>query len=87
MVAVRSSGIDDVVKQGVNGFKTPERVDQWCEKVRQLLEDEGQREALSASALQFSREYSTEQFARNVHEIYAMILAQRADSDVSSGQS
>lgn len=75
VVAVRSSGIDDVVRDGFNGFKTREKVEPWCDRVRQLLEDQGLRKALSDHALQFAREYETEQFASNVHEIYAITLA------------
>ncbi|MDK8463411.1 glycosyltransferase [Marinobacter sp. SS13-12] len=78
VVAVRSSGIDDVVRHGHNGFKTPEKQDQWCERVQQLLEDEALREKLAAHALEFAADYSVEQFARDVREIYALILARSA---------
>ena len=79
VVAVRSSGIDDVVRQDFNGFKTPEKQDQWCERVQQLLEDEALRHKLADNALAFAADYSVEQFARDVREIYALTLAQ-ADS-------
>jgi glycosyltransferase involved in cell wall biosynthesis len=79
VVAVRSSGIDDVVRQDFNGFKTPEKQDQWSEKVQRLLEDEELRHTLSENALAFAADYSVEQFAGDVREIYALTLA-RADS-------
>ncbi|MBK1873637.1 MULTISPECIES: glycosyltransferase [Marinobacter] len=75
VVAVRSSGIDDVVRHGINGFKTPERQDLWCAQVKQLLEDEELRNTLSEQALAFSKDFSVEQFASNVREIYATTLA------------
>lgn len=75
VVAVRSSGIDDVVRQGFNGFKTPERQEPWCEQVRRLLEDDPLREELSANALQFARDFSVEQFATDVRQIYAEVQA------------
>lgn len=78
VVAVRSSGIDDVVRHGHNGFKTPEKQDQWCDRVQQLLEDEALREKLAAHALEFAADYSVEQFARDVREIYALTLARSA---------
>ncbi|MCL7943604.1 glycosyltransferase [Marinobacter sp. ATCH36] len=74
VVAVRSSGIDDVVRDGFNGFKTPEKQDQWCARVQQLLEDDGLREELAAHALEFAADYSVEQFARDMREIYALTL-------------
>lgn len=78
VVAVRSSGIDDVVRHGHNGFKTPEKQDQWCDRVQQLLEDEALREELAAHALEFAADYSVEQFAQDVREIYALTLARSA---------
>ena len=78
VVAVRSSGIDDVVRDGFNGFKTPEKQDQWCERVRQLMEDDALRKQLAAHALEFAADYSVEQFAQDVREIYALTLARHA---------
>lgn len=75
VVAVRSSGIDDVVRQGFNGFKTPERQDQWCLQVKRLLEDDDLRNRLSRQALEFASDFSVEQFAMDVREIYATTLA------------
>lgn len=74
VVAVRSSGIDDVVRQDFNGFKTPEKQDQWCSKVQQLLEDRTLRSEMAGNALAFAADYSIEQFARNTREIYALTL-------------
>ncbi len=78
VVAVRSSGIDDVVRHGFNGFKTPEKQGQWCERVQQLLEDDTLRKELADHALEFAADYLVEQFARDVREIYALTLAQYA---------
>lgn len=75
VVAVRSSGIDDVVRQDFNGFKTPEKQEKWCERVQLLLEDEVLRDKLAANALAFAADYSVEQFAEDVREIYALTMA------------
>jgi glycosyltransferase involved in cell wall biosynthesis len=80
VVAVRSSGIDDVVRQDFNGFKTPEKQDQWCERVQQLLEDRDLRQQMAENALAFAANYSIEQFARDVREIYAITLTQAASA-------
>ncbi|MGF2733796.1 glycosyltransferase [Marinobacter sp. DUT-1] len=75
VVAVRSSGIDDVVRHGFNGFKTPEKQDQWVARVKELLEDDELRETLSGNALEFAADFSVEQFAKDVRNIYASTLA------------
>ncbi|RBP20519.1 glycosyltransferase involved in cell wall biosynthesis [Marinobacter pelagius] len=75
VVAVRSSGIDDVVRHGFNGFKTPEKQDQWVEMVKELLEDDDLRGTLSNNALEFAADFSVEQFAKDVRNIYASTLA------------
>ncbi|QSP94867.1 glycosyltransferase [Marinobacter salinisoli] len=80
VVAVRSSGIDDVVRQGVNGFKTPENQELWIKQVRQLLEDDDLRNTLSEQALAFAKDFSIEQFAADVRHIYASALTQRDKS-------
>jgi len=89
VVAVRSSGIEDVVRDGLNGFKTPERQDQWCAQVKRLLEDDALRQTLAEQALAFAGDFSVEQFARDVHDIYATTLAltakKRRRSPVTSG--
>lgn len=78
VVAVRSSGIDDVVRHGFNGYKTPENRDQWRDCIASLLADESLRKTLSDNALAFARDYSIEQFARDVKVIYGTVLAAKA---------
>lgn len=75
VVAVRSSGIEDVVRHGHNGFKTPERQDKWVQAVKRLLEEDSLREELAKQALEFAEEFSVEQFAMDVRSIYASTLA------------
>ncbi|MGC9518298.1 MAG: glycosyltransferase [Desulfuromonadaceae bacterium] len=77
VVAVRSSGIDDVVKDGVNGYKTPQRVDIWSQRVLQLLEEDTTRQHMGENARTFAHDFSIEHFATNVRHIYAQTLAKR----------
>ncbi|HEV8077986.1 MAG TPA: glycosyltransferase, partial [Marinobacter sp.] len=81
VVAVRSSGIDDVVRQGFNGFKTPEKQGLWCERIQQLLEQDELRQKLAEQALDFARDYSVEQFAKDVRRIYGETLALAAKKE------
>lgn len=87
VVALRSSGIEDVVKEGENGYKTPENLGLWCERLNLLLDDEARRQAFSGRAQQLARENATDAFARKVHDIYAWVLAakhQEASSDTKN---
>ncbi|MDV2080159.1 glycosyltransferase [Marinobacter xestospongiae] len=77
VVAVRSSGIDDVVRDDHNGYKTPEKQQLWLQRVQQLLEDDELRQRLADNALSFAADYSVEQFADDVRTIYATVLASR----------
>ena len=85
VVAVRSSGIDDVVRHGFNGYKTPENRDQWRDCIASLLDDDTLRRTLSDNALAFARDYSIEQFARDVKVIYGTVLAAKAKRQGSAG--
>lgn len=75
VVAVRSSGIEDVVRHGFNGFKTPEKQELWVQQVKHLLEEDDVRQELARQALDFAADFSVEQFARDVRSIYASTLA------------
>ncbi|MGM0560853.1 MAG: glycosyltransferase [Pseudomonadota bacterium] len=75
VVAVRSSGIDDVVRQDYNGFKTREVRDQWRDAVSRLMQERYLRETLGRQAREFSRGYSVEHFAEEVKAVYAKVLA------------
>ncbi|WP_404417703.1 glycosyltransferase [Marinospirillum sp.] len=75
VVAVRSSGIDDVVQEDYNGYKTPERLDLWQEKVQEIIENEGKRAELAENALKTASQNSIPVFAENIKLIYSEILA------------
>lgn len=78
IVAVRSSGIDDVVQHGRTGYKTPENVGRFCACLRELLDDPARRAELAANARGFARGYDVEPFAREVRHFYAKLLARHA---------
>ncbi len=77
VVAVRSSGIDDIVEDGVNGFKTPLNGTQWRKRVETLLTDNELHQSFSANALNTAENHSTEEFSRSVVRIYATVLAEK----------
>nr|WP_290700324.1 glycosyltransferase [Halomonas sp. UBA3074] len=75
VVAVRSSGIDDVVRQGVNGFKTPQNRQAWGQKVIELKDNEALRQQLGKQASHFAEEFDIANFATAVATFYAEVLA------------
>ena len=77
VVAIRSSGIDDVVEEGINGFKTPENQGIWQAKVRKLIEEPDLRQEMGNNALASARAHSVDQFAAEIKAIYAEILARQ----------
>lgn len=47
VVAVEASGVEDIVEDGVNGFRTAEDIDMWTDKILEML---NQREEMSRRA-------------------------------------
>ncbi|WP_235263477.1 glycosyltransferase family 4 protein [Nitrincola sp. A-D6] len=81
VVTVRSSGIDDIVEQGHNGFKTALDKEQWSRQVCVLLEDEPLRSQMAQAAVSFAAQYDIAPFSQSIAELYAYALAQKqADS-------
>lgn len=75
VVAVRSSGISDVIKNDVNGFKTREDITEWAKAVTGLLGDDGRLSEMSSQAKKFAMNFSEEKIAEDVLHFYARILA------------
>ncbi|KXS34381.1 MAG: membrane-associated protein [Idiomarina sp. T82-3] len=81
VVAVRSSGIEDVVEDDINGYKTPAKQDRWSEQVVKLINDDELRERLGKQALRFAADYSVEAFTRHVECVYGETLARFNNKD------
>lgn len=75
VVAVRSSGIDDVVEDDYNGYKTPAKQAIWLDRVGRVLNDPTLRSELSNNAERFAKAYSVGHFSQDVRHIYAETLA------------
>ncbi|EKE84822.1 glycosyltransferase [Idiomarina xiamenensis] len=75
VVAVRSSGIDDVVQHKSNGYKTPENIEVWLRQVERLSQQDELRQRLANQAQQFAKDYAIEHFAEDIKHIYAHVIA------------
>jgi 1,2-diacylglycerol 3-alpha-glucosyltransferase len=77
VVCVRSSGTDDVIQDGYNGYKTGEDSAQWAEKVVFLLENQKQLKEMSRSAYAFAQNFSEEKIAERVEAFYKKSIVER----------
>jgi len=75
VVAIDASGIDDIIINGENGFKTKDNLDEWSHKIIKLMKDEELRRLLSNNAREFSQSFSIEAIAEKVAQLYYQILA------------
>ena len=75
VVAVRSSGIDDVVREGFNGYKTPQNRAAWGRRIVELTENDALRETLGEQARAFAADFDIQNFATTVAGFYADVLA------------
>ncbi|MFO8004838.1 MAG: glycosyltransferase [Thioalkalivibrio sp.] len=75
VVAVRSSGIDDVVDDGVNGFKTAENTELWTEAAERLIVDDTLRASMREAAVITARNHAIDHFASDVASTYVRLLA------------
>ena len=74
VVAIRSSGIEDIVRNNGNGFKTAAQMSQWVERVEQLVNDEPLRTQLATQAQSFASEYGIAPFAASVISTYDKVI-------------
>ncbi|MFW6314493.1 MAG: glycosyltransferase [Desulfohalobiaceae bacterium] len=77
-VAVRSSGIADLIQNGYNGYKTEEDVQAWAQAVLKLLNSPGQLQRMSQNARQQAENFSVQKTAQQVLRFYARVLAARS---------
>ncbi|MDW7650983.1 MAG: glycosyltransferase family 4 protein [Bacillota bacterium] len=69
-VAVRALGAAEMVNDGVDGFLTSLDQEQFTDRVRQLLENDELRQAMSESALQEAEKISSTNMARKLLDAY-----------------
>jgi glycosyltransferase involved in cell wall biosynthesis len=74
VLAVRASGVYDVVKDGFNGVKVPESTDSWAEAVIKLLSDSKRLSILSENSRLFAENYSLEKITEKVLKLYRRVI-------------
>jgi glycosyltransferase involved in cell wall biosynthesis len=74
VVAVRASGVHDVVKDGHNGLMVAESTESWAKAVATLLTDRQRLSALSENSRVFAEDYSEEKIAEKVLRLYRRVV-------------
>lgn len=70
VVAINATGIEDVVHNDFNGYKTQDNIEDWSSKVIALLENPNKLNEFSKNAKAFSKEYSVEKIAQKALKAY-----------------
>jgi glycosyltransferase involved in cell wall biosynthesis len=76
-VAVKASGVCDVVVNGWNGYMTQQKVDSWTERLIELVDNERLTEAMRSNAFSGAKNYLSENIALKVQKHYQNVLSQR----------
>jgi 1,2-diacylglycerol 3-alpha-glucosyltransferase len=74
VVAVRASGVYDVVKDGYNGLMVAESTESWSKAVAALLTNRRQLSVLSQNSRVFAEDYSEEKIAEKVLNLYWRVV-------------
>lgn len=82
VVAVDASGVEDIVEDCINGFKTAEDVDVWSDKVLEVLEN---REEMQRRAKITAEGYRSTRLAVYEEMLYAQCIADKTDQLEDAG--
>lgn len=81
VIAVKASGVVDVVKDGINGFMTAEDVEEWASYIKRTLLDASLRKSLEEGARESAECFRAEQIAFQAERAYASMLYERAEKE------
>ena len=73
IVAVKASGVEDIIKDGGNGFLTAEDTQEWAERILGLTEDGQVRKKLTENGKETAEEYSEPRVALRAAEYYSEV--------------
>lgn len=78
VIAVKAVGVDDIVHDGKNGFRTGENIEQWAEKAVLALNPR-QHESLKRQALISAQAYRAEQIALHEESLYVQCILRKQE--------
>lgn len=74
VVAVKGTGVLDVVYNGINGYATEENLEEWSYKAISILKDENLREKLKKGAYDTALNYKSSNIARIAEHNYKNLI-------------
>jgi len=74
VVAVKSSGIDDVIENDYNGYKTEEDIEKWSSRIEEILKNSDKFKQCSQNARKMAENYSIEEMGAIAEKLYYKIL-------------
>ncbi|MGM0522393.1 MAG: glycosyltransferase, partial [Pseudomonadota bacterium] len=77
VVVIRSSGIEDIVAHGVNGYKTGPDPQAWSQRIDDILSDDALKARMSGQASGCAAEHRIEKFATAVLRVYRYVIEAR----------
>ena len=79
-VAINKMGPSDIIQDGVDGYLTPLKVEEFCERIEKLLDDEGLRKKMGTKAKQNAERFSTENMASAMEKLYERTISNYSQS-------
>jgi glycosyltransferase involved in cell wall biosynthesis len=74
VVAVSGSGVNDVVVNGENGFKTELNEELWIKPIEEIMENSYLFKSLKIGAYNTAKEYTAESIAKLTEENYLQLI-------------
>lgn len=79
VVAIKASGVVEVVKDGINGYMTEDNIEEWASKISYILSNPRKLEEMKQGAYKTAQSYSAESVAEIAEAYYKQaILAYHA---------
>ncbi|MGV6816226.1 MAG: glycosyltransferase [Thiotrichales bacterium] len=75
VVAVRASGVYDVIHDGYNGFAVTEAIDAWAAALSELLKDPKCIRSMAHNAREFAADYASEKITERITRLYRRVIA------------
>lgn len=80
VICIRSSGTDDVIRDGYNGYKTSDIIPEWSEKVIYLLENRDILSTMSKNAFSHALKFTEDKMAETIEMFYKKLIAIRSNN-------
>lgn len=80
VIAIKASGVVDVVRNGKNGFMTEEDIHDWAETAAEILTNSSLYETLKKGARDTAEQFQTREIAQIAQEAYKSIILEKRNN-------